>query len=135
MYSKRLAPVIPCPAESINVIFGSVDGHTTRHRHRSKVEICHLCVRLLVLAFDFAIRDIWFEPPTEIYHAHYRVGNGHEDEDDCKNGEGGQGLSDRDVCPGAIGVLIHSDKLEEEIYHPGKVKTLLNWVSVNLMVP
>ena len=51
----------------------------------------------------------------EVGSTHNGIGDGDNDQDDGDDGERGEGFSSGYVAFGSIGVLVHSDELEEKV--------------------
>ena len=92
----------------------------------------HATVRkFLLLTLQFPARNVRFQSPSKVRHAHARIHNRQDDQDDGDDGEGCEGTADGIVIGAAEG-LVHADEFEEEVGEAGKVEDLsydkLVWV-------
>lgn len=67
----------------------------------------------------------------EVRGAHDGVDDGEDNQNDCDHCKGGESFASRCVALGPGGVLIHSNKLEEEVGQSSKVKNLSRAPSAN----
>jgi len=79
---------------------------------------------LLGLGVNLAIGDVWLKTLVEIGEAGEGVCDCHDDQDDGKNCEGGQGVTAGVKSLGPLCLLVHSDELKEEVGEAGEVEDL-----------
>ena len=94
-------------------------------------EIGHLHdIGLFIFAFHFSICNIRFQSVPEVRGTNDSVDDGEDNQYDCDHGKRRESLASRQIAPGPVSLLIHANKLEEEVGHSSKVKDLTRALSV-----
>ena len=100
-----------------------VNRHTAWHWPSCEVGHLQHCW-FLILALHFSLRNVGFQPVVEIRGTHNRVDNCDDDKDYSNDSKCGKRLPGGSVACSSSSVLVHSDKLEEEVCKTPEIEHL-----------